>query len=88
MLSPFSISPPQPPSIPSPSLCFMRVLSHLPTYSLPWVIKPPQSQGARLPVMPHKAILCYIFSWSHGSPHVYSLVGGLVPESFGDGLVG
>jgi hypothetical protein len=31
--------------------------------------------------MSHKAILCYIFGWSHGSLHVYSLVGGLVPGS-------
>jgi hypothetical protein len=31
--------------------------------------------------MPDKAILCYICGWSHGSLHVYSLVGGLVPGS-------
>jgi hypothetical protein len=31
----------------------------------------------------NKAILCYICSWSHGSLHVYSLVGGLVRGSFG-----
>ena len=37
--------------------------------------------------MSHKAILCYICSWSHGSLHVYSLVGGLVPGSSG-GLIG
>jgi hypothetical protein len=37
----------------------------------------------------HKAILCYICNWSHGSLHVYSLVGGLVPgSSGGGGLVG
>jgi hypothetical protein len=28
--------------------------------------------------MSDKAILCYICIWSHGSLHVYSLVGGLV----------
>ena len=33
--------------------------------------------------MSEKAILCYIYSWSHGSLHVYSLVGGLVPGSSG-----
>jgi len=33
--------------------------------------------------MPNKAILCYICSWSHGSVHVYSLGGGLVPGSSG-----
>ena len=35
------------------------------------------------PLMPDKAILCYICSWSYGSFHVYSLVGGLVTGSFG-----
>jgi hypothetical protein len=30
--------------------------------------------------MSDKAILCYICGWSHVSPHVYSLVGGLVPD--------
>jgi hypothetical protein len=33
--------------------------------------------------MPDKAILCYIGGWSHGSLHVYSLAGGLVPGSSG-----
>jgi hypothetical protein len=37
-------------------------------------------------LMTDKAILCYICSWSHGSLHVYSLVGGLVPgSSWGSG---
>jgi hypothetical protein len=31
----------------------------------------------------NKAILCSICSWSHGSLHLYSLDGGLVPESSG-----
>jgi hypothetical protein len=31
----------------------------------------------------NKAIFCYICGWSHGSLHVYSLVGGLVPGSSG-----
>jgi hypothetical protein len=31
-----------------------------------------------------KGILCYICSWSHGSLHVYYLVGGLVPEKSGE----
>ena len=49
-------------------------------------IKPSQNQGPLLPLMPEKAILCYICSWSH----VYSLVSGLVPGSLGGGcwLVG
>jgi hypothetical protein len=34
-----------------------------------------------------KAIFCYICTWSHGSLHVYSLVGGLVPGSSGVWLV-
>jgi hypothetical protein len=33
--------------------------------------------------MPSKAILCYICGWSHGSLHVYSWVGALVPGSSG-----
>jgi hypothetical protein len=33
--------------------------------------------------MPDKAILCYIYGWSPGSLHVYSLVGGLNPGSSG-----
>jgi hypothetical protein len=32
-----------------------------------------------------EAILCYMCDWSHGLLHVYSLVGGLVPGSSGDG---
>jgi hypothetical protein len=36
-----------------------------------------------LPLMPDKAILCYIYSWIHGFLHVYSLVSGLVPGSSG-----
>jgi len=31
--------------------------------------------------MSDKVILCYICSWSHGSLHVYSLLGSLVPRS-------
>jgi hypothetical protein len=50
----------------------MRVLPHSPTLSslnaLSWVIKPSQDQGSPLPVMPIKAILCYISSWIHGFP--------------------
>ena len=64
-----------------------------PTYPLPpyhpqislwWSIKPSQDQGPPLSLMPGKAILYYICSWSHGSLHVYSLVGGLVPGSSGE----
>jgi len=54
----------------------MRVLLHPPTHSLlppyPGIplhcgIEPSQDQGSLLPLMADKAILCYIFSWSHGS---------------------
>jgi hypothetical protein len=34
-------------------------------------------------LMSYKAILCYTCNWSHGSLHVYSLVGGLVPGRYG-----
>jgi hypothetical protein len=34
-----------------------------------------------------KTMLCYTCRWSHGSLHVYSLVGGLVPGSSGGGGV-
>jgi hypothetical protein len=48
---------------------------------LHWGIEPSQDQGPLLPLMPNKAILCYICSWSHGTLHVYSFVGGFVPRS-------
>jgi hypothetical protein len=67
-----------PPTLPLPPHCS--------SISLCWRIKPPYI-GPRiihhLPLMPDKAILCYICSWSHGSLHVYSLVGVLVPTSYG-----
>jgi hypothetical protein len=50
---------------------------------LHWGIYPSQDQGPLLPLTPNKAILCYICNWSHGSLHVYSLVGGLGPGSSG-----
>jgi hypothetical protein len=46
-------------------------------------MEPSQDQGPLLPLMPDKAIFCYICGRSHGSLHVYSLVGALVPESSG-----
>ena len=42
--------------------------------------QPIQAQGPLLPLM---SIPCYICSLHHGSLHVYSLVGGLVPRSSG-----
>jgi hypothetical protein len=34
-------------------------------------------------LMTDMVILCYIYGWSHGSHHMYSLVGGLFPGSSG-----
>jgi hypothetical protein len=90
LLSPFPVSPLQPP-IPSLSPCFYEdpplptdlLPPHCPRILLCWGIKSPQDQGPLLPLMPKKAILCYIKSWNQGSLHVYSLVGGLVPGSSG-----
>ena len=50
-----------------------------PSIPLHWCIEPSQDQGPPLPLILDKAILCYI--WSHGSVHVYSWVGSLVPGS-------
>jgi len=88
MLPPFPVSPLETSNAFSSSPTSMRVLP--PTHSLPlphpgiplhYSIAPSQDQGPLLPLMPDKAILHYICSWSHGSLHVYSLVGGLVPGS-------
>ena len=59
----------------------MRVLPPPSRHSIPlkWGIEPPQDHGPCLPLMPDKAILCYIYSYSYETLHVYSLVGGLVP---------
>ena len=60
------------PTIPSESPCIYEgsppaahpLLWQCPSIPLLWVIEPPQNQGAPLPVMPAKAILCSISSWS------------------------
>jgi len=59
---------PQPPTHPLPPHC-SRI-------SLSGGIEPLQDQGSPLPAMLDKAIIRYIGSWSHGSPHVYSSVTG------------
>jgi hypothetical protein len=65
--------PLQKPPIPPPFPASMRVLPpHQPSIPLFWGIKPSQDQGHPFPLMPDRAILCYICSWSHGSLHVYS----------------
>ena len=80
MLSPFQDPPsPKTPYSTSPPPASMRVLPC--PCILHWGIEPSQDQGPFLPLMPDKAILCYICGWNHGSLTVYSLVGGLVPGS-------
>ena len=90
ILSPFPVSPPQalylllpPPATEGSPQPAYPLLPQCPSIPLCWIIKLPQDQGAPFPVMPAKPILCYISSWSHGFLYVYSLVGGLVPVSFG-----
>jgi hypothetical protein len=63
--------------------------SHLPALSFPntGASSLHRTKGPLLSLMLNNAVLCYICSWSHGSLHMYSLVGGLVPGSSG-GLVG
>jgi hypothetical protein len=89
MLSPFQVSTPEPSYTPSP--CFYESVPP-PTQPLwpihhgillHWGIEPSQDQWPLLPLMPDKAILCYICGWSHELLHVYYLVGGLVPWSSG-----
>ena len=91
MLFPFLVLHLQKPSILSPLPCFYEGLPS-PIYSLPpphpgiplhWGIKPSKDQGPLFPLMPNKTILCYIYGWSHGSLHVYSLVGSLDPGNSG-----
>jgi hypothetical protein len=87
ILYPFLVFPPQIPYTFLP--CFYEgTPSHIhplqpphPGILLQWGIEPSQDQGPLFPLMPDKAILCYICSWSHESLHVYSLVGVLVPGS-------
>ena len=76
MLSPFPVSPPEKPLF-HPLPVSIKVFPHsLAGTSIPlcWGIEPSQNQRSPLPLMPDKAILCYICSWSPGSLHVYSLV--------------
>jgi hypothetical protein len=90
MLSPFPVSSPTLP-FSSSFPCLHKgaplpthpLLSHHPSIPLCWGIKPAQDQGPLLPLITEKSIICYICSWSHGSLHVYSLVGSLAPGSSG-----
>ena len=71
MLSPFPI--------PTHS-CFLPPLPLIPLY---WGLKTLLDQRPLLPLTHDKAILCYIYSWSHRPLNVYSLVGGLELGSSG-----
>jgi hypothetical protein len=78
MLSSFSASPlemPYPiPSIPgfyegaTPTTHPLQL--SCPQIPLHWVIEPSQDQGPLLPLMPERAIFCYICGWSYASLHV------------------
>jgi len=48
---------------------------------LHWGVRPWQEQGLLFPLVPNKAILSFICSWTHRSVHVYSLDGGLTLET-------
>jgi hypothetical protein len=68
-----------------PSTCFYEVApppthSCLPTLAFPYTATS-NLQRTKVSLMPYKAILCHICSWSHWSLHVYSLVGYLMHGS-------
>lgn len=84
MLFPFPLPPTLPPSFYEHApiaICPLQL--QRPDITLHWGNKPSQDQGLFLPLMLDYAILCHICGCSHGSLHVYSLVGGLVPASSG-----
>jgi hypothetical protein len=54
-----------------------------PHTSLHWGIETSLEQGAHLPLMPDKSILCYVYDWCHWYLQVYSLVVGLDTWSSG-----
>ena len=90
IFSPFLVPTPQIPfSITLPlllwgwSLTRPPLLPPCPGIPLHWDIEPSQDQETLLPLMPDKAIPCYICNWRHGCLHVYSLVGGFVSRSSG-----
>ena len=85
MLSPFPVSLPTRNTLSHPpSPCFYEGVPLLPPPCPPFPytgtsIEPSQDQRPLLPLIPDKAILCYICIWSH----VYSFVDGLVPGNSG-----
>jgi hypothetical protein len=91
MISPFPVSPLKTPNLIPLPFAFMRVLlypltsSWLTTLSSLYIGASSLQQDTvpSLLLLSDKAILCYLCIWSHGSLHVYSLVGDLVPGSSG-----
>jgi hypothetical protein len=89
MLSSFQVSPLEVPYLIPPPPASIRVV--LPSQPITYIFPPWHSptlghrtpSGSRVspPTMPTKALLCHICGWSHGSLHVFSLVGDLVPGS-------
>ena len=93
---PPSLCPLPNPLIPSPSPLPLRggtppthTLQHQPsTIPLHWDIKPPQNQRSPLPLIPDKAVLCYICTWSHGPIPYTFFFDGLVPgRAWGSGYL-
>ena len=85
MLFPFLLFPLRTPLFQPPSPCSPIHPLPLPCPGIPLhcSIKPSQDKWPLLPWMFIKAILCFTYGWSHGSLHVYSLVGSLIPGSSG-----
>jgi hypothetical protein len=57
--------------------------AHLPVLALSYTGSLNTLRPKNLPSHWSQSVLCYICGWSHGSLHLYSLVGGLVPGSSG-----
>jgi hypothetical protein len=84
--------PGDPHMIPRPPAS-MRVFPHPPAYYCLPALAFPYTEALSLhrtkglfSLMPYKAILCYIFDWSHRSLQLYSFVGGLAPGNSGRGV--
>jgi hypothetical protein len=90
MLPPYPVSHLQPPYCIPLTLLLLRVLPNPPTHShlnaLAFSYTGVSSLHRTKGIPSHWCQIrpsSYICSWSHGSHHVYSLVGGLVPGSSG-----
>ena len=94
MLSPFLVSPWKNTLSHPAYWCFYEGIPNNPPTPTPqpWhssTLRQGACPGPRasLSLMPYKTILCYLWSWSHESFNVYTLVGGLIPGAL-EGLVG